>query len=161
MVSLRSWATPLVAGSFALMSISGVLMFFHLNSALSKGLHGWAGFVLVAGGGAHLVQNWRAFTTYLRRPMAQVILGLGIVATAVSLLPGGESGGDGVRTVLLRVGSAPVPVLAQLTGQSAGAVVAELTGAGFADVTETSTIQILAGDDMGAQLGAMAAVFTQ
>lgn len=160
MVSLRAWATPLVVGSFALMSVSGVLMFFHLNSDLSKGLHEWAGFALVAGGGAHLVQNWRAFTTYLKRPVAQAIMGLGVVVTAVSLLPvGGTGGADALRPVLASVGSAPVPVLAQLSGQTSDEVVAELVAAGYSGVTEASSVKALAGDDIGAQIGALSAVF--
>ncbi len=159
MVALRTWATPLVAGSFALMAVSGVMMFFHLNSDLSKGLHEWAGFVLVAGAVAHLVQNWRAFAGYLRRPVARAIMGLGVAVTLVSLVPIGGQGGDPFREVLARVGDAPLPVLASLTGQSVDMVKAELVAAGFADVTDASTIRVLAGADRGAQMGAMGAVF--
>ncbi len=162
MVSLRSWATPLVVGAFGLMAVSGVLMFFHLNTDLSKGLHEWAGFVLLVGAGAHLVQNWRAFSTYLRRPAAQAIMGIGLAVTVLSVVPMGDAGGtDALRPVLASVGEAPVPVLASLTGQNADDVKAELTDAGFAGVTDASTIKALAGEDMGAQMGAMAAVFVQ
>ena len=160
MLRLRSWAPPLVVGSFALMSISGVLMFFHLNTDLSKGLHEWAGFVLVAAAVAHLVQNWRAFTTYLKRPAAVTILGLGAVMTAVSVLPIGATGApDAVRPLLASVGSAPVPVLAELTGQSADQVIAELVAAGYSGVTEESSVKALVGEDIGAQVNALAAVF--
>ncbi len=116
--------------------------------------------LLLVGAGAHLVQNWRAFSSYLRRPVALGIMGLGLAVTAVSLLPLGEGEDrDALRPVLQSVADATVPVLANLTGQSTDAVLAKLTGAGFADVTEASTIRVLAGEDMGAQLGAMAAVF--
>lgn len=163
MVTLRSWATPLVVGSFALMSVSGVMMFFHLNSDLSKGLHEWAGFALVAGGGAHLVQNWRAFTTYLKRPLAQAIMGLGVAVTLASLVPvsGAEGGPDALRPVIASVGAAPVPVLAQLSGKTSEEVIAELTAAGYSGVTQDSTVTGLAGEDMGAQIGALSAVFAE
>ncbi len=162
MVSLRSWATPLVVGAFGLMAVSGVLMFFHLNTSLSKDLHEWAGFVLVAGAVAHLVQNWRAFTTYLRRPVALWIMGLGLVVTAASLVPVGASGGpDALRLVLARVSDAPVPLLATLAGESPDEVKARLAAAGFDGVTDASTIKALAGGDMGDQIGAIAAVFAQ
>lgn len=161
MRSLRSWATPLVAGAFGLMAVSGVLMFFHVNTDLSKGLHEWAGFVLLAGAGAHLVQNWRAFATYFRRPLALGIMGLGFAVTVASLVPLESSGEpDAFRTVLAHVGEAPVPVLASLAGQSVDQVKAVLTAAGFDGVTDASTIKTLVGEDMGAQIGVMSAVFS-
>lgn len=161
--SLRSWATPLVFGSFTLMAVSGVMMFFHLNTDLSKGLHEWAGFALVAGAVAHLVQNRRAFLSYLRRPLALGIMGVGVAVTLVSLAPvgGAGEGRGGIGAILTSVGDAPVPVLASLTGQDVDRVMAELAGAGFAGVTESATIHALAGDDMGAQIAAMEAVFPQ
>ena len=160
-LTLRQWATPLVAGSFVLMAVTGTTMFFHVNSLLAKGLHEWAGWALLAGGVAHLVMNWRAFTTYLKRPVALGIMGLGMVVTAATLLPvGGGAAGAGPQAILASVASAPVPVLAQLSGQSAGDVVADLVAAGFAAANETSTITGLAGDDFGRQMGAMEAVFS-
>ena len=34
--TLRRWATPLTIGAFMLMSIAGILMFFHINPGISK-----------------------------------------------------------------------------------------------------------------------------
>lgn len=159
-LTLRQWATPLVAGSFILMAVTGTTLFFHVNSDLAKGLHEWAGWALLAGGVAHLVMNWRPFTTYLKRPLALGIIGVGLAITAVTLLPiGGGAAGAGPQAILARVAEAPVPVLAQLSGQSEGDVVADLVAAGFADATGTSTIAGLSGDDFGRQMGAMEAVF--
>ncbi|EWS63204.1 hypothetical protein Y695_03563 [Hydrogenophaga sp. T4] len=40
----RPWITPLVMGSFALSAVTGVLMFFHLDTGLNKAAHEcWAG----------------------------------------------------------------------------------------------------------------------
>ena len=49
MKSLRLWATPLIVGSFLIMGVSGVLMFFHLETTLMKVVHEWAGWAMVAG----------------------------------------------------------------------------------------------------------------
>lgn len=43
MSSLRKWATPLTIGSFLLMGVTGILMFFHLDIGLNKLAHEWAG----------------------------------------------------------------------------------------------------------------------
>ncbi|RBP88189.1 uncharacterized protein DUF4405 [Rhodobacter sp. 140A] len=86
-MSLRSWATPLVIGSFLLMWGDRGLMFFHLDTATMKTVHEWAGFVLVAGAIAHLVLNWRPFTLYLRRPLAAAIIGFGALALVATFVP--------------------------------------------------------------------------
>lgn len=39
----RNWATPLTIGSFLLMAVTGLLMFFHLDTGLNKAAHEWLG----------------------------------------------------------------------------------------------------------------------
>ena len=43
MSSLRKWATPLTVASFLIMGVTGILMFFHLDSGLNGPLQEWAG----------------------------------------------------------------------------------------------------------------------
>lgn len=159
-LSLRSWATPLVVGSFLLMGATGVAMFFHVETVLMKGLHEWAGWAMLAGGAAHLALNWRAFTTYVRRPLAGGIMGLGAVLLGVSLLPVVPEGGPSstIEAMVETVGTAPVTVLAELTGQEVAAVVAELAQAGLPGAGPESTVAGLAGGDRGLQFAGLAAV---
>src|SRR3569833_342464 len=63
---LRSWATPLTIGAFALMSVTGVLMFFHLDRGLTGDLHEWFSWALLAAVAAHVVVNWRPLLVYFR-----------------------------------------------------------------------------------------------
>ncbi|EEW25579.1 DUF4405 domain-containing protein [Rhodobacter ferrooxidans] len=159
-VSLRAWATPLVIGAFLLMGVTGVLMFFHLNTGLAKELHEWAGLLFVAGGLAHLWLNWRAFTTYLKRPLASGIMGLGALALGVSFLSlGGGGPGEAIAGVMQSVGNAPVSVLAQLSGKSADDVVATLSGLGLTGANADSTVSALTGGDREGQMAALGAVF--
>ena len=44
----RPWITPLVIGTFALMAVTGSLMFFHLDTGLNKTAHEWLGWAMVA-----------------------------------------------------------------------------------------------------------------
>lgn len=160
-LSLRSWATPLVVGSFLLMGASGVAMFFHVETGLMKGLHEWAGWILLLGAGAHLALNWRAFSTYFKRPLAVGIMALGVVALGIGVLPLAPDGGPGatVEAVLGRVEHASVYLLAELTGQEVAAVVAELDAAGLPGAAADSTLADLAGGDRALQFAGLGAVF--
>lgn len=160
-LSLRPWATPVVAGSFLLMAATGVAMFFHVESGLMKGLHEWAGWVLLVGAVAHLVLNWRAFTTYFKRPVAVGIMSLGALALGVSLLPLAPDAGPGaaIEAMIGTVEEAPVTVLADLTGQEVAAVLAELAAAGLDGAGPDSTVKALAGGDRGLEFAGLAAVF--
>ena len=60
----RDWATPITIGAFAVMSVTGLLMFFHLDIGLNKLAHEWLGWLMVAGVAAHAIANWGAFKRY-------------------------------------------------------------------------------------------------
>lgn len=152
-MSLRSWATPLVIGAFLVMSVSGSLMFFHLNTGTMKLIHEWAGLVMVAGGIAHLILNWRAFTCYFKRPMASAIMGLGAIALGFSLVPGlGPQGGPGgMRAVIGAMGNARIETLAELSGQTPEALIAALADKGYPGARVGQTVKALAAGDTDAE----------
>lgn len=160
-LTLRSWATPLVAGSFLIMAASGVLIFFHLDPGMMKSVHEFAGFAMVAGGIAHLALNWRAFTTYFRRPLAKAIMGLGVVVLGLSAFSFG-SAAQSPRAVMeamsARIAGAPLELVAELSGKTEGDVIAALVAQGL-EATPQSTIADLAGDDPERRLQAIQAVF--
>lgn len=64
----RSWVSPVVAVSYAAVSITGLMMFFHLRGPSINFLHEWGGIVFVAAGLIHLFINWRAFLSCIRKP---------------------------------------------------------------------------------------------
>lgn len=144
----RDWATPLTIATFALMGVTGVLMFFHLDTGFNKLAHEWLGWVMVAGVALHAVANWAAFKRHLlgsRR--GQVIVALGLALTAASFVPQPARPGGGsppqlaMRTLL----DAPLQHLAPLAGQSPEALVARLRAAGYAQADVGSTLGDLAG----------------
>lgn len=160
-LALRSWATPLVAGSFLIMAASGVLIFFHLDPGMMKSVHEFAGFAMVAGGVAHLVLNWRAFTTYFRRPLAKAIMGLGVVTLGLSAFSFGmapESPRAAMEAMSTRIAAAPLDLVAELSGQTQDQVIATLTAQGLTPAPG-ATIGSLAGDDPMRRLQVIQAVF--
>lgn len=149
-MKLRSWATPLVVGSFLLMGVTGVLMFFHLETTTMKLVHEWAGFVLVAGAVAHLALNWRAFTTYFKRPLARGIMALGVVVLGLTFVPGiipgaTEGAGLGPRVVMEAMGNARIEVLAELAGKTPETLLAQLQAAGIEGAAVGKTAKAVAG----------------
>ncbi|WP_095588271.1 DUF4405 domain-containing protein [Actibacterium ureilyticum] len=146
-MTLRSWATPLTVGAFLIMSVTGSLMFFHLNSGLNKTVHEWAGWAMVIGVGAHLVLNWRAFTTYFKRPLAKAVMGLGVVVLAASFVPTGSGAGDSpVRAAMGALGRADVASVVALTDRDLQAALDALQSAGI-PATGQDTIASLSDGD--------------
>lgn len=153
---LRSWATPLVIGAFLVMGATGSLMFFHLDTATMKLIHEWAGLVMVAGGLAHLILNWRAFTTYFKRPLASAIMGLGAVVLGLTFVPNVipgvvEGAGLGPKVVMDAMGNARIETLAELGGKTTEQLLAELGAAGLEGIDPAKTAKANAAGD-GAKL---------
>lgn len=160
-MTLRSWATPVTIGSFAIMAVTGTLMFFHLNTGLNKGVHEWAGLVMTGAVVAHLALNWRAFTVYFRRPAAVAIVAAGVAVLGVSFLPlGGASGGPEAaqRAMLGAMGRAPIERVAELAGRPADAVISDLQGRGYT-IRAGQALNDAVGSDVRAQAQALGAIF--
>ncbi|MBP6338362.1 MAG: DUF4405 domain-containing protein [Vitreoscilla sp.] len=131
----RDWATPLTIGAFGLMAITGILMFFHLDSGLNKTAHEWLGWLMVAGVAAHASANWLGFKRYfLSSPQGRSILAASVLVTAgsfVSLSAGGEGGGSPPQLAIRAVTQAPLARVAPLTGRTVEQLIAELSAAGI------------------------------
>jgi hypothetical protein len=56
----REWAAPLAIGAFGLMSVTGLLMFFDLDTGFNNLAHEWLSWVMVTGVAAHAAVNWPA-----------------------------------------------------------------------------------------------------
>ncbi len=159
-MKIRSWATPLTIGSFLIMGISGILMFFHLNIGVSKVVHEWAGWVMVIAVVAHVVLNWRAFGTYFKRPMAKGIMAACAVVLAVSLVPASGGGGSPVRPVMMAIGQADVETVIALSGLPLEEGLKRLKVAGFT-AQEGMTMPALTKGDRDLQTQVIQTLFVQ
>ncbi|MDE4173298.1 DUF4405 domain-containing protein [Phaeobacter sp. PT47_59] len=142
---LRTWATPLTIGSFLLMGVTGLLMFFHLDSGLNKVVHEWVGWVMVAGVLAHVLLNWRAFSVYFKRPVAVTIMALSAVVLAGSFVPV-SGGGSPVRPVMMAVTQATVGAVIGVSGVPEQVALSRLGAAGFDATLETPLPDLTGGD---------------
>jgi hypothetical protein len=149
MSSLRKYATPLTIGSFLLMTVTGILLFFHLNTTFNKVAHEYLGLVMVAAVVLHMVLNWRAFTTYFKKPLALGLMGVFVVALALSFVPTSGTQGRPEFAVVDVAMNTPIQDLAPMLGTDAGGLIARLTEMGI-EATAQQSLTDLAGPERGA-----------
>lgn len=149
MKSLRHWATPLTIATTLITLVTGVFLFFHWSPGLTRASHEWIGMLMVIAVVAHLALNWRAFTTYFKRPVGITLMALGAVAMAVTVFvssPTREGGPSGIRAAMQAMESARIETLAELAGKDTVAVLTSLGAAGI-DATAADTVTALSGGD--------------
>lgn len=86
-MNIRSIATPLTIGSFIVSTVTGIILFFHINIGLAKPAHEWLSWFMVVGVALHLAINWRGFLNYFKKPLAIGVIALFSILTVASLLP--------------------------------------------------------------------------
>lgn len=152
MKNLRKFATPLTIGTFVIIGVTGVLMFFHANTGLNKVIHEWIGLMMIAAVALHVALNWRAMTAYFKRPVALAVMGTSVALLALSFIPVSRPDGAEGRPDLVAVRmvtSAPIENLAMLLGEDTGTLMAALSEQGYSPVAGQS-LSDLAGGDMRA-----------
>lgn len=149
----RDWITPLTIGSFVLLTVTGVLMFFHLDSGLNKLAHEWLSWVLVAAVAGHIVVNLPSFKRYFKAPRGRLILAASVVVLGLSFVPLGDAGGPPPFVAPIKqLAQAPVPVLAQVAGVSPQQMRERLQAAGLSVSADSDTVAALAGPDLRRQM---------
>lgn len=158
----REWATPLTIGSFGLIAVTGVLMFFHLDSGLNKVVHEWLSWLLVAGVALHAVANAAAFKRYFSQPRGRLLMGAAAAVLALSFVPLGDGGAEPPFVAPIKaLAAAPLPVLAQVAGVPLAQVQARLQTAGLAPGAQTDSVESLAGPDLRRQMQVLRQVLAQ
>jgi Domain of unknown function (DUF4405) len=160
----RDWATPLTIGMFTLMTVTGVLMFFHLDTGLNKLAHEWLSWVFVVGVALHGLVNWPAFKRHLlsnRGGQALLIVcALLMVGSFVIQPQQGGKGRPGPMLAMRAVMDAPLRDVAPLTGRSAEALLAELRQAGFPVADAGSTLRSATGGEREREAALMQVLFS-
>lgn len=142
----RNWATPLTIGSFLLMAVTGILMFFHLDTGLNKAAHEWLGWAMVAGVVAHGVANGPAFVRHLKQPVGRVLIGVFAVLLIGSFLVPQQGGGSPAGLAINTLTHAPLSRVAALRGEPVEALVGRLEQAGFTVQGPDQNLASVAGD---------------
>ncbi|MES2878030.1 MAG: DUF4405 domain-containing protein [Pseudomonadota bacterium] len=157
----RNWITPLVAGGFMLLSVTGVLMFFHLDSGLNKAAHEWLSWLFVAGVGLHIVLHSASFKRHLHTLAGRIALVGFVVLLILSFAPLGGSSKPPFIAPIQAMANAPLPVLAQVAGVDLAELDARLAKRGIKVQRPEQSIRELVGPDLGEQMRALSVVAQQ
>ena len=147
--TLRRWATPMTIGAFMLMSITGILMFFHVQLGIIKVAHEWLSWLMVIAVGLHVTLHWKTFNRYFTQKPAMAVIGLfGVVIVAAMLIPGGgderrgPQGGQMQASKVLM--AAPLDKLAGITGKTLDGLQAQLQQQGLRVDNPTASLADIA-----------------
>ena len=157
MKKLREWATPLTVGSFVIMAVTGILMFYHTSTGTQRFLHEWVGWVMVFAVALHLIPNWRPFLGHLKRPVAQGILAVSAVVVAVSFLPLVNTSSP-MRLIAQSMGDARIETVIELSGRELDEGLIVLEQAGFT-VQPGATVSEITGGNGGLRSDVIRALF--
>ncbi|CAK8719538.1 MAG: protein of unknown function (DUF4405) [Candidatus Electronema aureum] len=147
----REWTTPITAGSFLLLAVTGVFMFFHAAPGLAKEAHEWVSWIFLAAAAFHLAVNFAAFKKYLTERKGQVLVGAFALILLVSFAPVGGSGEPPFVAPLRALGKAPLTTLAQVAQTSPEQMIAQLKQEGLAVQSAQQSLSELVGDDLHKQ----------
>lgn len=152
----RSWITPLVMGAFVLSAVTGVLMFFHLDSGLNKAAHEWLSWAMLGGVVLHAMLNLPAFKRYFSQTTGLLVMGGFALILGLSFVrPTGSSGEPPFAAPVHALAKAPLPVLAQVLGKTPEGLHSDLNKAGLPVDDEHQTLESLVGPDLKAQIRAL------
>ncbi len=157
----RDWVTPITMGAFGLLAVTGVLMFFHLDSGLNETAHQWLSWVLIAGVAMHAAVNWASMKRHLAGWRARAALAVFALLLAASFLPLGGKGEPPFVPPLRALADAPLPVLAQVAQTSPDELRARLQRAGVDVRSDADTVHALVGDDTRAQIRVLGQVLAR
>lgn len=151
----RDWATPLTVGSFLISGVTGVLLFFHVDTGFNKTAHEWLSWVLLVGVLLHTISNLQSFKRYFAKRNAQIIMGLFVVLLGLSFINvGGDSKPPYFNTIkaLSDTPLESVAIVAKITPEE---TVNRLSKAGFKVSSTKQKITDLVGDDFRQQMRAL------
>lgn len=129
--SLRKWATPLTIGSFIVMAVTGVLMFYHKNTGLNETAHEWGGWVFLFAVLFHVVINFGAFKKHLEKPFKLSIVLLCVVVLGLSFITPPGMNKAGPRVIIGALMEAPVEQLAAISDKTEQEIQQELSRNGI------------------------------
>jgi hypothetical protein len=156
----RSWVTPFTAGAFLLSGVTGILIFFHLETGANKFMHEWLGWVLLGGAALHVIANYTGLKSHLVSLRGQLLIGIFAVALLVSFIPFGGEQDEPFIPPIRALAQAPLTTLAQVAQVTPGQLREKLSQAGYQSTSDQQTLNDLVGSDTRKQIHVMESIFT-
>lgn len=143
-VKMKSWATPLAAGTFIILAVTGILMFFKISVGYIKPVHEWLSWVMVIGVVFHTIANWKSFTSYFSKKPSLTIIGAGLIITVLSVfMPSANNGNPGMK-MIKALGTAKIETIADMAGQNSAAIINKLQNKGISEAETSMSVKEIA-----------------
>lgn len=154
----RPWITPLVIGAFVLSAVTGVLMFFHLDSGLNKLAHEWLSWAMLVGVALHALVNLGALKRYFSQTTGRVVMAAFAGLLALSFIPlgGAAKGKPPFIAPIQAMARAPLSALAPVLGMDAPTLRERLQSLGIQAASDTQSLESLVGQDTRKQVDVLA-----
>lgn len=144
-LGMQTWSGALTIGSFIVISVTGILMFFHINLGLVKVAHEWLSWVFVVAAICHAIVHWKLFLGYFRNRVALAFMVPVLVLGGLSLIPASGNGSrHPVVQVMARLEHAPLESVARLVESDLSAVIQTLKASGITVETASQTVAEIA-----------------
>lgn len=149
----RSWVTPITAGAFLLSGVTGILIFFHMESGANKFVHEWLGWLLLVGAALHVAVNFAGLKSHLASMRGKVVLGVFAAALVASFIPiGGESGEPPFMQPIRALSQAPLTTLAQVAKVTPEQMREKMMKEGLQPTSDQQSLSDLVGPDTRKQM---------
>jgi hypothetical protein len=148
----RDWVTPITIGAFLLSAVTGVLIFFHIDSGANKFMHEWLGWVLLGAAALHALANLPGLKAHLGSRRGQALVGIFVVALLISFAPLNDNDEPPFAAPMRALANAPLTTLAQVAQVSPEQLRADMVKAGLQPVSNEQTLSELVGADTHRQM---------
>lgn len=156
----REWATPLTAGSFIVLAVTGLLMFFHLDRGLNHLAHEWLGWVLVVGVACHIAANFLGFKKHISGSLGKAVIVAFLLILIFSFIqPEERKRPPGWAQPVKALAFMPLKELAIVAKMSVEEVRERLEEDGLSPTSDEQSIKDLVGHNLRRQVGALNAIF--
>lgn len=156
----REWVTPITAGAFLLMAVTGVLIFFHADTGANKAVHEWLGWVLLAGAALHTAANFAGLKRHLATRRGQLVVGAFAAALLVSFASIGDNDEPPFAPPIRALSQVPLTTLAQVAQITPAHLREHLAKAGVQPTSDQQSLSDLVGTDAHRQMHVLEKVFT-
>ena len=145
--------TPLTLGAFLLSAVTGVLLFFHLDSGANKLVHEWLSWLLLLGAALHITIHAGAIKSYLQSKPGLLIVAACLVLLALSFLPLSPGAGKPpFARPITALANAPLATLATVANITPDELNTRLKAAGFTPAPGARTLRDVVGNRLGPQM---------
>lgn len=145
--------TPLTLGAFLLSAVTGVLLFFHLDSGANKLVHEWLSWLLLLGAALHIILHAGAIKSYLQTKPGLLIVSACLLLLALSFLPLSPGAGKPpFARPVTALANTPLATLAAVANITPAELNARLIRAGFNPSPQANSLRDVVGNGLGRQM---------